>query len=332
MDGSISCRCDHDAGGSACRRRNSHCDHRGAGWRRHAVLFTIRQHSHLVGWSGLATCHLCVPSCAHTIRSSLARGRDVHAIHVWARSRTVYWTTSLYLAVSAVIGSACRGFDAAEFLEPDDVRYIDSASFRDLCSLRDNLPERPVLYADRCEVGCTGIYRNRNAQCAGRTSLANASCALDKCGRCIPFHRAAWCRPGTRLVERVESALCFKTEVSCPPETTSAHRRQPLRIGRRLHVDRSDPRQNFQVWNWKPHRERAAAVRSRARTVAEKLGVDGSRHPVGDVARGYSVSRFAQRSDYSAAIIFYQGVFRLSRTTHAAKGGALPGLARLNHF
>ena len=97
--------------------------------------------------------------------------------------------------------------------------------------------------------------------------------ALDEHWRRIPFRRTEWCRPGARVVERGESTVRFTAQVSRPSETTSAHKRQPLRIGRRLHVHRSNPRQDFQVWNWKPHRERAAAVGSRARTVAEKLGV-----------------------------------------------------------
>ena len=105
---------------------------------------------------------------------------------------------------------------------------------------------------------------------------------MDEHWRGIPFRRTEWCRTGARLVERGESTVRFKAEVSRPPEATSAHRRQPLRIGRRLRVDRSDPRQNFQVWNWKPHRERATAVGSRARTVAEKFGVTCSRRLLGD--------------------------------------------------
>ena len=43
----------------------------------------------------------------HTIRSALVRDRDVHAIRIRARSGTFYWTTSLYSAVSTVVGSAC---------------------------------------------------------------------------------------------------------------------------------------------------------------------------------------------------------------------------------
>ena len=128
-----------------------------------------------------------------------------------------------------------------------------------------------------------------NSGCHLHSSTTRLS-RLERSGRCmdkhrrrVPFRRTEWCRPGARLVECGKSTVRFTAEVSRPPETTSAHRRQPLRIGRRLHVNRSDPRQNFQVWNWKPHRERAAAVGSRARTVAEKFGVICSRCPVGDV-------------------------------------------------
>ena len=85
--------------------------------------------------------------------------------------------------------------------------------------------------------------------------LERSGSCMDEHWRRIPFRRTEWCRPGARLVERLQSALCLQAEVSCPSETTSAHSWQPLRIGRRLHVNRSDPRQNFQVRNWKPYRE-----------------------------------------------------------------------------
>ena len=71
----------------------------------------------------------------------------------------------------------------------------------------------------------------------------------------------------------VKARFASKPKYHVLPKPRARTSRQPLRIGRRLHVNRSDPRQNFQVWNWKPHRERAAAVGSRARTIAEKFGV-----------------------------------------------------------
>ena len=59
----------------------------------------------------------------------------------------------------------------------------------------------------------------------------------------------------------------------------------------KLQFDRSDPRQNFQVRDWKPHCERTTAAGSRARTVAEKFEVS---------------SRSAQRSGYRLALSFIE--------------------------
>ena len=117
----------------------------------------------------------------------------------------------------------------------------------------------------------SGCHLHSSTTCLSR--LERTGRCMDEHWRRVPIRRTEWRGPGARLVGHGKSTVRFKAEVSRPPETTSAHRRQPLRIGRRLHVNRSDPRQNLQIWNWKPHRERAAAVGSRARTIAEKFGV-----------------------------------------------------------
>ena len=133
------------------------------------------------GWSGLATCYLCVRSCAHAIRSSLVRDRDVHAIRVWARSGTFYWTTSLYsLLYRTVIGSACRASDAAGAV---GARRLP---VRQRFTLRSLLPSRPFI---RTSNSCCGSLRSglhwysgchRHSSTAGRTPGSDLVVALDK--------------------------------------------------------------------------------------------------------------------------------------------------------
>src|SRR5436189_73754 len=79
--------------------------------------------------------------------------------------------------------------------------------------------------------------RRLHVSTPGLSRLERSDGAVDEHWRRIPFCRTEWCRPGARLVECSENTVRFTAQVSCPPETTSAHRRQPLRIGRRLHVN-----------------------------------------------------------------------------------------------
>ena len=72
-------------------------------------------------------------------------------------------------------------------------------------------------------------------------------------------------RPELAWSNTVKARFASKPKYHVLPKPRARTNRRSLRIGRRLHVNRSDPRQNFQVWNWKPHRERAAAIGSRAR-------------------------------------------------------------------
>ena len=177
----------------------------------------------------------------------------------------------LHCALCFLAAGAGAAFDSVGLWERCARLPVRRRSLWNLCCVRHDLSQRVELLlriqAKWVALILAAIYTfNR-----WPITLGGSGCCLDEHWCRISFHRIQWRRAGARLVERIESAVCFDAEISCPSETTSAHQRQPLRIGRRLHVDRSDPRQNFQVWNWKPDRERAAAVGSRARTVAEKI-------------------------------------------------------------
>src|SRR5262245_15575438 len=204
--------------------------------------------------------------------------------------------------------------------------WFDCNTFWNFYCVRHDLSARRTVATDhgqmdRAYSGCnlyfptTGVSRlERLARCLGQHR-----------GR-IPFRRTEWCRPRARLVERDKRAVRSKTQVSRASKTASTHELQPIGIGRRLHVNRSDSRQDFQVRDWKPHRERAPAVGSRARTVAEKFEVGCS----GRLRATLILTlRTAKRLKW---LILYRSATRLFRTTRAARAGGLPELAPLNRF
>ena len=68
---------------------------------------------------------------------------------------------------SPFFGHSVEFVQHREYSIGDDIRHLDSTSFRRLCSLRDDLPERGAFPADHGEVGRPHIRRDRDAKCAG---------------------------------------------------------------------------------------------------------------------------------------------------------------------
>ena len=179
------------------------------------------------------------------------------------------------------------------------VRRFGCITLWNICCVCHDLSARRIVAADHGEVGRANSCCHLHSSTTRLSRLERSGRVWTSIGVAFLFVELNGAGPELAWWNDVQSAVCLQAEVSRPSETTSAHRRQPLRIGRRLHVNRSDPRQNLQVWNWKPHRERAAAVGSRARTVAEKFGVICSRRPVGDVA--WAVQSRASHSEAATA-------------------------------
>src|SRR2546423_12789018 len=216
----------------------------------------------------MAAVYLCLRP--RPVRAALVRHRDVPSVCLRARSGTFSGPARVHCTVWFFAGHTGSATDDLETLGTVRNRRLARVALWNIHRVRHDLPACRIVAADNGEVDCADSCRRLHVSTPGLSRLERPDGAVDEHWRRIPFCRTEWCRPGARLVECSESTVRFTAQVSCPPETTSAHRRQPFRIGRRLHVNRSYPRQDFQIWNRKPHRERAAAVGSRARTVAEK--------------------------------------------------------------
>src|SRR6266480_3231600 len=121
----------------------------------------------MVWGAGVATAHIRVYPSSYGLGSALVRDRDVYAVCLWTRGRTLHRTTCLHRSVFSFATAARRGFDTVGIVDANSDRDFWSTSFWNLCRLRDDLPERRAFPPHHGEVGCSHTCRNRNTKRTG---------------------------------------------------------------------------------------------------------------------------------------------------------------------